>query len=192
MRTGMDIARFTAAAYDVPGLAAWLARVGGRYVLTTGGLAPENGVLDLLEAHATLLLEQAALADVRMVVAGRQPDADEDLVAELTRRAAELGTAPILLGPVTEAEFPALVAGASAFGYLPTRDASCVSAIEALAAGVPVIARDLPEVRAVLRDVVAYGDTVLSIADALVDVLTDPPEPDAGVALAAAYAEEGA
>jgi len=188
MSDGVDIARFAAAAFDVPGQAAWSARVGGRYLLASGGLAPEQGALDLLEAHATMVQEQAALAGVRVVITGDDADVDPDHVAAFTQRAEELGAGPIMLGPVPEAEFPSLVAGASAFCYLPTRDASCVSALEALAAGVPVIARDLPEVRAVLLDVVVYGDTALSIADALVDVLTDPPEPEQGVALAMSYA----
>ncbi len=189
MRISVNIDRFTAAGYDVPGQAAWRAGFGGRYVVTTGGLAPESGSLDLLEAHAILVQEQAALSDVRLVVAGQDEHADAEHVDEFTRRAAELGTDPILLGPVPETDFAALVAGASVFGYLPTQDADCASAIEALAAGVPVIARDLLTVRAVLRDVVEYGDTVLSIADALVDVLTDPPEPEPGIALATAYAD---
>lgn len=191
MRSGVDIARFAAAAFDVPGQAAWRARIGGRYVLTTGGLDPEAGSLDLLEAHAIVVQEQAALSDVRVVIAGGDAHADGDHVSEYASRVAELGTAPILLATVAEGEFASLVAGASAFGYLPTRDASGVSALEALAAGVPVVARDLPAVRAVLRDVVVYGDNVLSIADGLVDVLTDPPEPEPGVTLAASYAEGG-
>jgi glycosyltransferase involved in cell wall biosynthesis len=189
----VDIARFAAAAFDVPGQAAWRARIGGRYVLTTGGLDPEAGSLDLIEAHAIVVQEQAALSDVRVVIAGgdAHADADADRVSEYASRVAELGTAPILLASVPDREFPSLVAGASAFGYLPTRDASGVRALEALAAGVPVVARDLPAVRAVLRDVVVYGDNVLSIADGLVDVLTDPPEPEPGVTLAASYAEGG-
>jgi glycosyltransferase involved in cell wall biosynthesis len=189
MRDVVDIARFAAAAFDVPGQAAWRARVGGRYVLTTGGLAPERGALDLLEAHATMVQEQAALAGVRLVITGDDADVDEDHLAAFGRRAADLGTAPILLGRVPDEDFASLVAGAAAYGYLPTREAPCAGAVEALAAGVPVVARDLPEAREVLRDVVAYGDTVLSIADALVDALTDPPEPEPGVALALSYAE---
>ena len=188
MRTSADIARFNAAGHDVPGQAAWRARMGGRYLLTTGGLAPDTGSLDLLEAHAVVVQEQITLADVRLVVAGGNQHANEVHAAEFAERAAELGTTPVLLGLVPEADFPALVASASVFGYLRTRDASCASALEALAAGVPVIARDLPDLRAVLRDVVAYGDTVLSLADAIVDVLSDPPEPAAGIALAASYA----
>ena len=187
MRIGVDIARFAAAAFDVPGQAAWRARIGGRYVLSTGGLDPEAGSLDLLEAHAIVVQEQAALSDVRVVIAGGDGHPDGRHVSEFASRVAELGTAAILLASVSEDEFPSLVAGASAFGYLPTGEPSGADALEALAAGVPVVARDLPAVRAVLRDVVVYGDNVLSIADGLVDVLTDPPEPEPGVTLAASY-----
>lgn len=186
MRSGVDIGRFTAAVYDVPGQASWRVRIGGRYVLSVDGISPESGAIDLLEAHAVLAQEQAALADVRLVVAG--PDPDPDYLAEFTSRAAGLGARPVRLGPVPDADLPSLVAGAAVLGYLPTLAASCASALEALAAGVPVVARDLPEVRAVLSDAVAYGDTVLSIADALVDMLIDPPDPSAGVELATAWA----
>ena len=188
MRIDVDVARYAAAAFDVPGQAAWRARIGGRYVLMTGGLAPEGGSLDLLEAHSIVVHEQAALADVRVVITGGDGHADSDHLSEVASRIAELGSTAVLLASVAEDELPSLVAGAAAFGYLPTRDATCVSALEALAAGVPVVARDFPDVRAVLGDVVVYGDNVLSIADALVDVLTDPPEPEPGVTLAASYA----
>jgi glycosyltransferase involved in cell wall biosynthesis len=188
VREDIDAARFAAAVYDVPGQAAWQVRLGGRYLLATGGTTPDSGSIDLLEAHAVVVQEHRELADVRLVVAG--PD-DGDGPAQLRSLAADLGTDPVLLGVVPDADLPALVAGAAAVAYLPTRDATGAAALEALAAGVPVVARDLPHLRAVLRDVVAYGDTVLSIADALVDVLTDPPEPDAGVALAASYSSTG-
>lgn len=162
MRHAIDAARFAAAVYDVPGQAAWRVRVGGRYVLA----ATDSDVDDLVDAHAVVVEEHAELSDVRLVIVGRT------------------------VGPVSDADLPALVAGASAYAHLPVDEASPAPALEALAAGVPVVARDLPDLRAVLHDVVAYGDTVLSIADALVDVLTDPPEPDAGVALAATFASE--
>ena len=61
--------------------------MGGRYVLTTGGLGPDNGALDLLEAHATMVQEQAALADVHLVITGDDADVDSDHVAAFTRRA---------------------------------------------------------------------------------------------------------
>lgn len=188
MRLSVDVGRLAAAVYDVPGQAAWRVRIGGRYLLAVGGVAAENGTIDLLEAHAALAHDHAELADVRLVIAGGDEPADADYVAEFTSRAAGLGTRPLRLGPVDDATYPALVAGAAALGYLPTRAPSSPAALEALAAGVPVVARDLPEVRAILGETVAYGDTVLSIADAIVDVLTDPPDPAAGVELAASYA----
>ena len=187
MENDVDTGRYAAAVYDVPGQAAWRVQVGGRYLLATGGIAPEHGSIDLLEAHGTLVQEHGELADLHLVIAGHSPAADAAFVADFLQRAVALGTDPHLLVSVADADLPALVAGAAAFGFLPTRDTSCGPALQALAAAVPVVARDLPSIRAVLHDVVAYGDTVLSIADALVDVLTDPPEADAGIALAASY-----
>jgi|GEM_PF-7025772 len=188
MRGRGKVERLAAAVYDVPGQAAWRVRIGGRYLLALGGVAVQNGTIDLLEAHAALTQEHAELADVRLVIAGGDEPGDEDYLAELDRRAAELGTRPLRLGPVPEETYPSLVAGAAAVAYLPLRDPSCREALEALAAGVPVVARDLPEVRAVLGDTVAYADTVLSVADALVDVLTDPPDAAPGIDLATSYA----
>lgn len=188
MRWRVEVERLAAAVYDVPGQAAWRVRIGGRYVLALGGVAVQNGTIDLLEAHAALTQEHAELADVRLVIAGGDQPADEDYAAELDRRATELDVRPLRLGPVPDDTYPALVAGAAAVAYLPTWDASCREALEALAAGVPVVARDLPEVRRVLGDTVAYADTVLSVADALGDVLTDPPDPGSGIALATSYA----
>lgn len=187
MRAEVDVALFAAAVYDVPGQAAWRARVGGRYLLALEEISPANGTFVLLEAHATLVQEHPALADVRLVVTGSAAPRDDACQEEFRRRASELGTEPVVLTAMCDADRPALVAGASAAAYLPTDDVVRRSALEALAAGVPVVARDLPAVRACFGEAVLYGDTMLCIADALVDVLTVPPEPGVGVELAAAY-----
>ncbi|MEZ0578887.1 glycosyltransferase [Nocardioides sp. MH1] len=190
MHITVDAARYAAAVYDVPGQAAWRVRVGGSYLLSLGGIAAGHGSMELLEAHALVVLEQPALADVHLVLAGTDPEADPAYLAAFRARAAELGTAPVVIGAVSRRDQPTLVAGASGFVHLPATYDGCVLPLQALAAGVPVVARDLPEVRRVLGDAVAYGDTVLSIADAVIDVLTDPPEPDEGIALAAAWDSE--
>lgn len=191
MRVDLDVALFAAAVHDVPGQAAWRVRVGGRYLLALGGIAPGNGTIDLLEAHATLVQEQPALADVRLVVAGPSPGEHAAYEEEFWARAFDLGTEPVVLPTVRVAELPTLVAGASAAAYLTTDDVVDGPVLAALAAGVPVVARNLPGLRAALGDAVLYGDTVLCIADALVDVLTLPPDPSAGVELAASYAAAG-
>ena len=188
MCVAIDVALFAAAAYDVPGQASWRVRIGGPYLLGLGGIAPEDGSIDLLEAYATLAQEHPSLADLRLAMTGPHLGTDADYQDEFWARAAELGVDPVALGVVSDVDLPPLVAGASAAAYLPTGDVVDGRPFEALAAGVPVVARDLPALRAALRDTVLYGDTVLSIADALVDVLTVPPEPRAGVELAASYA----
>lgn len=66
--------------------------------------------------------------------------------------------------------------------------------MEALAAGVPVVARDLPVLREVFGDTVRYADTVAGIADALAAALSEPSAAAraAGVALAATYTWDAA
>ncbi|WP_188113391.1 glycosyltransferase [Nocardioides humilatus] len=160
----------------------------GSYLLAVGGIAPELGSIELLEAYAAMLQERRALAGVRLVVAGWRADVPTDYGAEFVERAWELGVSPVVLGDVSDADLSRLIAAAAGFVHLPSSADHCAAALEALASGVPVVARDLPGLRAVLADVVAYGDTVLSIADAMVDVLTVPPEPASGIALAAARA----
>ncbi len=111
---GVDAARFAAAAGPQPIATAdrekWRCRL-GRYVLTVGGIEPRKGSLDLLEAHALL-----ADPDVRLVIAGGETLFDYRAYrAAWDERAAELGVAPVVLGPVDDTQLPALVAGAEVF-----------------------------------------------------------------------------
>ncbi len=59
--------------------------------------------------------------------------------------------------------------------------------MEALAAGVPVVSRDLPVLREVYGDTVAFARDVPGIAAALARQLAAPLPPGPGRALAASY-----
>jgi glycosyltransferase-like protein len=160
----------------------------GRYILALGGIEPRKGTLDLLEAFA--LLADPAL---RLVIGGGETLFDyRDYRTAFDARAAELGIAPLVLGTLTEDELPSLVAGASALAMVSTKEGFGLAALEALAAGVPVVARDLPVLREVLGSTVAYAATPADIARTLAGVLAAPPEPTAGRALAASYTWESA
>ncbi|MET8979265.1 MSMEG_0565 family glycosyltransferase [Streptomyces sp. NPDC004539] len=162
----------------------WRSRF-GRYVLTVGGIEPRKGSLDLLEAYARL-----GENDVRLVIAGGETLFDyRDYRARWERRAAELGVEPVVLGPVVDDELPALVSAASVFAFPSLKEGFGLAAMEALAAGVPLVVRDLPVLREVFGSAARFAKTPSSLADALDRAMTtrDPARRDAGRALAAGH-----
>jgi glycosyltransferase-like protein len=175
---GVDAARFAAAAPD---------RRHGSYLLAVGGIEPRKGSIDLLDAYAHLRRD---LPDLRLVIAGGETLFDyRDYRAAWEQRARDLGISPVVLGPVEHGELPALVAGAAAFAFPSTREGFGLAAMEALAAGVPVVARDLPVLREVFGPAVGYGTDPLSLAAALRTAIKepDPVRRERGRALAFAH-----
>lgn len=173
---GVDAARFAAAAGpDGAGArAAWRSRLGS-YVLAVGGIEPRKGTLDLVEAMAVV---RTVLPGTALVVAGGETLFDyRDYRARVDRRAAELGVEPLVLGTVDHDALPALVAAADAFAFPSTREGFGLAAMEALAAGVPVVARDLPVLREVFGDSVRYAGDPAGLAAGLVDAVTSPAGP---------------
>lgn len=175
---GVDAARFAAAVSD-PGTGRWREEL-GPYVLALGGIEPRKGSIELLEAWSLL---RSRGHDVSLVFGGGETLFDyRDYRAAFDRRAASLGVAPVILGTIPEERLAPLVAGASALGFVSVKEGFGLAAMEALAAGVPVVARDLPVIREVFGGSVRYGGDPASFADALEEALTGP-SPD-GRALA--------
>jgi len=175
---GVDSARFVAAAGPSGDRdrARWRDRL-GEYVLALGGIEPRKGSLDLVEAFASL---QRRRPDVRLVFGGGETLFDyRDYRARVDARIAELGLDPVVLGVVDDDELPSLVAAAGALAFVSTKEGFGLAAMEALAAGVPVVARDLPVLREVFGPTVAYGSDHGSIEEALVAAL-DGSGPAAG------------
>jgi glycosyltransferase-like protein len=175
---GVDATRFAAAAPDTRF---------APYVLAVGGIEPRKGSIDLLEAHAGLRSDMPGL---RLVIAGGETLFDyRDYRATWESRAAELGVHPTVLGPVAHDELPSLVAGAAAFAFPSTKEGFGLAAMEALAAGVPVVVRDLPVLREVFSSAVRYGTDPDSLASALLSAIktADPARRAAGRKLAAAH-----
>jgi glycosyltransferase-like protein len=147
---GVAYERFATAAGDSPSAARarrrWKDRL-GRYVLAVGGIEPRKGSLDLLESYAALHAEQPGL---RLVIAGGETLFDyRDYRSEWERRSVELGVRPVVLGPVDHAGLPSLVAAADAFAFPSIKEGFGLAAMEALAAEVPLVVRDLPVLREV-------------------------------------------
>ncbi|WP_066361545.1 MSMEG_0565 family glycosyltransferase [Herbidospora mongoliensis] len=174
---GVDAARFASADGS-----SWRARF-GTYVLTVGGIEPRKGSLDLLEAHALL-------PEYPLVIAGGETLFDyRDYRAAWEARALELGVAPVVLGPVPHDDLPGLVAGASAFAFPSTKEGFGLAAMEALAAGVPLVVRDLAVFRDIFTGAALFAADAGTLAARLREAVTVPSaeRAAAGKALAARH-----
>jgi glycosyltransferase-like protein len=134
----------------------------GDYVLALGGIEPRKGSIDLLDAFALISPVHPSLS---LVFGGGETlfdyrgyrDAFDD-------RARALGLAPVMLGTIDNERLPSLVAGARALGFVSAKEGFGLAAMEALAAGVPVVARDLPVLREVFGESVRFAPDVPGIA----------------------------
>jgi glycosyltransferase-like protein len=181
---GVDADRFSTV--DPSARRAWRDRL-GPFVLAVGGIEPRKGSLDLLDAFALL---RRSRPDLRLVIAGGETLFDyRDYRADWERKALLLELSPVVLGAVPHEDLPALVAAADVFAFPSTKEGFGLAAMEALAAAVPVVVRDLPVLREVFGDAVRYGTDAASLAASMAAAL-DGQEPDrqeAGRALAAAH-----
>ncbi|NQX28500.1 MSMEG_0565 family glycosyltransferase [Microbacteriaceae bacterium VKM Ac-2854] len=180
---GVDAERF--AATDPRDRAEWTVEL-GRYVLALGGIEPRKGSIDLLEAFARLRSTHPELA---LVFGGGETLFDyRDYRAQFEARAVHLGVAPIVLGTIEEERLAPLVAAASALAFVSIKEGFGLAAMEALAAGVPVVARRLPVLEEVFGEAVLYGDDPDSFAAALsAGVDGGAPEPEIGRRLARSH-----
>ncbi len=188
---GVDAARFTRAASSSPAAAArrreWRRRLGGGpLVLTVGGVEPRKGSLELLEAFALLRRRWPA---ARLAVAGGETLLDyRDYRARFDARCAEPGQEGVVLGPVADPELPALVA-ADAFAPPSAKEGFGLAAMEALAAGVPLVLSDRPVFREVYCGCAQFAGTVEELGEALDCAVAgrDPERRRRGEALAASH-----
>jgi glycosyltransferase-like protein len=181
---GVAYERF--AATDPAARARWKNRLGA-YVLTVGGIEPRKGSLDLLDAYALL---RGQHPDTALVIAGGETLFDyRDYREQWEARAAQLGLEPVVLGPVPDDELPALVAAADVFAFPSVKEGFGLAAMEALAAGVPLVVRDLPVLREVFGPAARYAATPDALAVELGHALTDhdPARRSAGRELAARH-----
>lgn len=200
---GVDAARFAAAAGPSPaavaGRAAWRDRL-GRYVLAVGGIEPRKGSIDLLDSFSLLRTGGPDLVGpdrggLALVIAGGETLFDYRAYrVAWQQRADQLGLNPVVLGAVPDPALPSLVAAAQVFAFPSTVEGFGLAAMEALAAGVPVVTRDLPVLREVFGAVARFGAGPAELAAALGEALDqpDPARTTAGRALAARHTWAGA
>lgn len=183
---GVDSARFAAAAADSRALARHRNRF-GRYVVTVGGIEPRKGSLELLEAFA--LVDDP---DLSLVIAGGETLFDyRDYRASWEKRAAELGVAPLVLGPVADPELPSLVAAAEVFAFPSIKEGFGLAPLEALAAGVPLVVSDLPVFHEIFGPAARYAAGPAELARHLT-AASDPARREAGLAVAKSYTWQAA
>jgi glycosyltransferase-like protein len=156
---GVDAVRFTAAAGDHPDAVAqrryWTDRFGD-YVLTMGGIEPRKGTLELVRAMARVRRRRPG---TRLVIAGDDSRLDySPYRRDVEALAARLRVEPEMLGPVPHPHLPSLVAAAGALAVPAVQAGAGQAALEALAAGVPVVTRDLPAFHELFGDVVQFAD----------------------------------
>ncbi|CUU66685.1 MSMEG_0565 family glycosyltransferase [Corynebacterium variabile] len=186
---GVDAARFAAAAGS--GAGSRFRDGFGDYVLALGGIEPRKGSIDLLEGFARLRETRPDLAEVQLVFGGGETLFDyRPYRARFEERAAELGIDPVILGTLADEDVPPLVAGARCLGFVSVNEGFGLAAMEALAADVPVVARDIPVIHDVFGATVAYAadtDAIGRELAAAVDGSTPPDRVDAGRRLATAH-----
>jgi glycosyltransferase-like protein len=172
---GVDAERFAAAASDHAGQARWRERLGSQpVVLAVGGIEPRKGTVQLVEAMAQL---PAPARTARLVIAGGETLFDYRAYREeFDRACSRHDVEPLVLGPVAHDELPALVATADAFAFPSTKEGFGLAAMEALAAGVPVVMSDLPVLRDVFGSTVRFGTDPAGLALALGVALDHPDQ----------------
>jgi glycosyltransferase-like protein len=154
--------------------------VGRLVVLAVGGIEPRKGSLTLVEAFARLSASCPARRPLLVVAGGATLFDYRDEAERFDARAAELGVAGDVrtLGPVGDAELLRLYRAADVFAFPSTAEGFGLAALEALAAGLPVVATDLAAFGGFLRHersalLVPVGDA-RALAAALERVAGDP------------------
>jgi glycosyltransferase involved in cell wall biosynthesis len=130
-----------------PGVLARYGLVDVPYVLWVGSLEPRKGVGTLVSAMARLVRGNAVLRGVRLVLAGYAGWQNSSLLAD--GDLVQLGSALVRLGRLPAGELAALYAGATVFAFPSRHEGFGLPVLEAMAAGTPVLASDIPALREV-------------------------------------------
>ncbi len=198
VHNGVDMGRFSAPDRRLAaGLRDRAGAAGRPLILTVGGIEPRKGSDTLVRALAQL--KQAGRDPVLAVVGGHSFQDyrayREAVFALFPGLGLELGRDVALLGTVADAELPAWFAAADVLAFPSTKEGWGLVVLEAMSAGLPVVASDLPVFREYLRSgrdaLLVPGNDPPALAGALASVLDDAQLASrlrtAGLAVAARY-----
>ena len=181
VRNGVDLDRYRSADRRLAAALRESTGAGGRpLVLTVGGIEPRKGSDTLVRAIA--LMRRGGHDPVLAVVGGHSFQdyrAYRDRVFSLLPDLGlTVGRDVVLLGTVADDELPAWFAAADVFAFPSTKEGWGLAVLEAMSAGLPVVASDLPVFREYLRPdrdalLVPVGDPA-ALAGALTSVIRDP------------------
>lgn len=137
------------------------------YALYVGTNKPHKNLARLVEAFARVS------GSCRLVLAGTQDPRFPEARAEAERRG--LNDSVLFLGEVSEQRLAALYGAADVFVFPSLAEGFGLPLLEAMAAGVAVVASDIPVLREVAGDAALYFDPLdgSDMSDALVRVLSD-------------------
>jgi glycosyltransferase involved in cell wall biosynthesis len=180
VHNGVDVDRF---AWRPPGDGVPAGRIPpGRFpLLTVGGLEPRKGSLELIEALA-LVKGMVATPPVLIVVGGHSFQDHRPYRDGVLARAHALGlvegTDFVVLGTVPDHELTSWFHAARGFVFPSVKEGWGLAVLEALAAGLPVVATDIP----VFREYLTHDENALLVpagepgplARAVAAVIADP------------------
>lgn len=180
IHNGVDVARFAGRPPIAPAILRGRIGADDRFLfLTVGGLEPRKGSYELVEALGRL---SASLDPPPMlaVVGGHSFQDHRPYRERVLARAAELGVDDqvVVLGTVSDDELVSWYRTADAFAFPSVKEGWGLAVLEAMSAGLPVMASDI----AVFREYLTHGRSALlpaagdagAIAAAMAALVADP------------------
>ena len=183
VHNGVDVGRFAAA--DQALAAALRKRAGAGppesrpLILAVGGIEPRKGSDTLMKAVAEL--REGGRRPVLAVVGGHSfqdyREYRDRVLASIPDLGLRLDDDVVLLGTVPDGELPGWYAAADVLAFPSTKEGWGLAVLEAMSAGLPVVASDLPVFREYLRPgrdaLMVPADDAGALAAALASVLDD-------------------